>query len=143
MDNIIKYLDTSTLIKIYHLTNNLYYKEYAERLLGYQIYPIQKMGMIILEDISITISDNIIVKDIYNNSISLCLYETTLYIMKIYIQDLKTYIKMYNVFRTIFEEFHIKSYNIKKHESIICYYKNLEIHKKFSIYSNNKLYKIL
>jgi hypothetical protein len=149
MDYISNFLNTNTLLKIYILTNDDYYKKKVENLLDTNLYYFESFvsksyNIIIDNNITILCIDNkIYITDKNNNNIEILLNKNKLIINTLRIFDVKAYYTMYIKFKNMFIDIQIGKYKISKNNNLICYYKHLIIQNKFSIYCDNKLYKII
>ena len=160
MDYICKYLKPHTLVLIYDITKEEYYKSLAEEQLDLKIINLKDLKESIklqINDLTIMWKDNSysIFDNDKSNYIYFIIYKNTIIIKQIIITNVIKYSRLYNTFSSMFKEVLIKDYSIKKDNEFICRYRDylctsyvsLNKKNKLSVYtnrsSNKKIHKLL
>jgi hypothetical protein len=143
MDYITNFLEPKTLCKLYDITKDYYYLKHVENLLNTKIFSFD-YNNINYNNINIVYDNSyILVYDDNNNGFKAKLINNIISIEFKIINDIKSYYIMYKQFKKMFIEFYLHTIKIIKSNNIYCYYKNIKIDNKFSIYCDNRIYKVL
>lgn len=126
-----QYFSVKTLLKIYRLSNDIYYKDIAEEKLSLKLINLKDNFFIyynkyyfILDNSKLEISDR------YNNNIKADIVDSKVLLTDYKVTNILDYIKMIDIFKSILEEYYLEELFIENtkrysrigfaHENMVC-----------------------
>ena len=142
--NLLKYSDDEVILKLYELTNDIYYLKFLEQKLHHKVYSIDD-EIIVLSDIMIQVAKGWMhVYDNYNNYMKLKITNKYLQLVLARCKDAIEFKRMKDNLSHVFKETIIKTKNIVYNNNVLLEYENASLNVcNVAFYEEDKLHTVI